>query len=76
MAVPRAYAVAEVLRAAPDAPESAHNMAAIAIVAYMLDAPPAAPGGGFANAWANSGAVFILRPWLLRRAVALTEATA
>ena len=76
MLIPRAWAAEEVVRAAPNAPDSAHNLAVLALVGYMLDAPPAAPGGRFANAWAHSGAVFILRAWLIRRAVAFTEATA
>ena len=67
-----AYARAEVERAAPDAPDEAHNLACITLTAYLIDAPPSAVG----NAWERSGCTYILRSWLIRRAVAFTEATA
>ena len=74
MLIPRTWAAEEVVRAAPDAPDSAHNLAVTVLVGYALDQPPAAAGGRFANAWPNSGAVFILRPWLTKRGIAITGA--
>ena len=65
-----AWASAEVVRrTVDDCPDDVHNMAVLALVGYLYDAPPSAAGGGYAHAWANSGAVFILRPYLHRRAV-------
>ena len=52
-------------------PDSAHNAAVLSLVAYMVDAPPASRHHG--NALANSGVPFILRRWLHRRAIELTE---
>ena len=67
-----AYARIEVVAAAPDAPDEAHNMAVLALVGYLYDAPPTMVG----NAFERSGCVYILRRWLIRRAVPFTEATA
>ena len=52
-------------------PDSAHNAAVLNMVAYMVDAPPASRHHG--NMIANSGAPFILRRWMKRRAIELTE---
>ena len=52
-------------------PDSAHNAAVLSLTAYMVDAPPA--GRHHGNALANSGVPFILRRWLKRRAIELTE---
>ena len=67
-----AFAKLEVVAAAPDAPNEYHNIACVVLSGYLFDAPPSKLG----NAWANSGAAFILRRYLIRRAVAFTEATA
>ena len=67
-----AFARLEVAAAAPDAPDEYHNIACVVLAGYLYDAPPSKLG----NAWANSGAAFILRRYLIRRAVPLTEATA
>ena len=52
-------------------PDSAHNAAVLSLTAYMVDAPPASRHHG--HALANSGVPFILRRWLKRRAIELTE---
>ena len=67
-----AYARVEIDAAAPDAPDEASNAAALALVGYLYDAPPSKVG----NAWERSGCAYILRRWLVRRAVAVFEATA
>ena len=60
-----AFAKLEVVAAAPDAPDEYHNIACVVLAGYLYDAPPSKLG----NAWANSGAAFILRRYLIRRAV-------
>ena len=45
-------------------------MAVLAVVAYLIDAPPASRHHG--AALANSGVPYILRRWLHRRAIAIT----
>ena len=66
-----AWAADEVVLSTTDlCPDSAHNAAVLNMVAYMVDAPPASRHHG--NMIANSGAPFILRRWLKRRAIELT----
>ena len=52
-------------------PDSYHNMAVLALVSYLVDMPPASRHHG--NAVSNSGCLIILRRWLRRRAIELTE---
>ena len=66
------WAVDEVVLSTTDfCPDSAHDAAVLSLVAYMVDAPPASRHHG--NMIANSGVPFILRRWLKRRAIELTE---
>ena len=48
---------------APEAPEAVKDEATIRFASYLYDAPPAAPGMGYANAWRNSGAAALLLRW-------------
>ena len=66
------WAADEVILSTTDfCPDSAHNAAVLSLVAYMVDSPPASRHHG--NALANSGAPFLLRRWLHRRAIELVE---
>ena len=67
-----AWAADEIVSSTTDrCPDSAQNMAVLSLVAYMVDAPPASRHHG--NAISNSGVPIILRRWLKRRAIELTE---
>ena len=67
----RLVVVAAVLKYAPEAPEAIRDEAGTRLAGYLLDAPPAAPGDGYANALRNSGAEALLAPWRIRRAGAI-----
>ena len=56
---------------APDAPEDAQNKAAVMIVGYWLESPPAAAQRFGFNAWLHSGAAQVLAPFIQRRAEAV-----
>ena len=59
---------------AEDAPEAVKDEARVRMAAYLYDAPTAAQGERFANAWRNSGAAALVSRWVVRRAaVAATE---
>ncbi len=58
---------------APDAPEAVKDEAAIRMAGYLWDAPTAARGDAFANAWLNSGAGSLVSRWVDRRAVGAAE---
>ena len=59
---------------ADSAPEAVKDEAAIRFSAYLYDAPTAAQGERFSNAWHNSGAAALVSAWVVRRAaVAATE---
>ena len=62
-----AYATAAAERYGPDAPEAVANEAVVRIAGYLLDAPTAPRGSGFADALTNSGAAAILSPWRVHR---------
>ena len=71
------WAAAEVIASTTEAaPDAAHNTAVIALVSYLVDVPPASRHTAYGNAWANSGAAMILRRWLKRRAVAVSNGAA
>ena len=61
-------AIAWVEEAAPGAPAICKDESAIRMASYLYDAPPAAPGMGFANAWRNSGAALLVSRWRVIRA--------
>ena len=56
---------------APGAPETARDEAIILLAGYQFDKPPASRSTAYANAWENSGAANILRPWTKRRGIVL-----
>ena len=68
------FASVEAVAVAPGAPDAHHNRAVIQLSAYLYDQPPSTRGAMFGNAMVNSGAYFVLRRYVKRRAVAL-EAT-
>ena len=55
-------------------PEDVRNEAYQRYVGYLYDAPEAAPGTGYANAWRNSGADAITARWRKRGAGVIGEA--
>ena len=57
-------------------PEGVRNEAYQRFVGYLYDAPEAAPGSGFANAWRNSGADALTSRWRKRGAGVIGEAAA
>ena len=63
-----AYASGEVTRIAPNAPDAAHNRAAIAIVGYIYDRPTAGRAMLYSNVLRNSGAGAMLLPYRTHRA--------
>ena len=69
----QAFARAQVLAAAPGAPDAIQQVAIIAMVAYLFDRPHAAPGNQFANVWRNSGAAMMLRQWVRRSSTRLGD---
>ena len=64
----RPVAVEVVEKYAPGAPDTVKDEAAIRLAGYLLDAPPAPTGGGYAAALVNSGGAGLLSPWRVRRA--------
>lgn len=70
-----AYASAEVVRIAEDAPDAVHNMAVVQIVGYLFDQPTAATGDNYANAVRYSGAGRMLFPYRVHR-LGISETTA
>ena len=69
-----AYATEAVTRHAPNAPDVAHNEAAIRLAGYLFDMPNAGRGAGYADALRNSGAAAILLPHRIHRAGSTGEA--
>ena len=70
------FASVEAVAVAPGAPDAHHNRAAvIQLSAYLYDQPPSTRGAMFGNAMVNSGAYFVLRRYVKRRAVALVGDT-
>ena len=63
-----AYAADAVVQHAPNAPDTAHNEAAVRLSAYLYDMPTAARGDSYANALRNSGAQRMLLPYRVHRA--------
>ena len=53
---------------APDAPDSAHNIAAAKYAAWLYDAPTAPPRGLQSAPMVLCGAVALLNPWRTARA--------
>ncbi len=68
------YATEAVTKHAPDAPDVAHNEAAIRLAGYLFDMPNAGRGAGYADALRNSGAAAILHPYRVHRAGSTAEA--
>ena len=64
----KGVADAHVEKVAPDAPDTIKDEATIRMCGYMYDAPPAAGGDRYANAWRNSGAGALVARWVVRRA--------
>ena len=69
-----AYASEVVLRHAPDAPDTAHNEAAIRVAGYLFDQPFTSRDSAYANALRNSGAASILLPYRIHRAGSVSNA--
>lgn len=57
-----------VTRFAPDAPDVVHNEAVVRLCGYLLDAPLAPKGGGYADALFYSGAAALLGMYRVHRA--------
>ena len=55
-------------RAAPEAPVAIADEATIRMTAYLYDAPTAAAGVRYSQAWRNSGAEALVSRWVVRRA--------
>ena len=62
-----ALATATVEQYAPDAPDSAHNIATARMVGYLYDSPPASAGGAYASGFLYSGAARALGEWRVAR---------
>ena len=69
-----AFATEAVTKHAPDAPDAAHDEAAIRLAAYLYDQPNAGAGIGYAHAGRNSGAWALLLPYRVHRAGSTGEA--
>ena len=67
------WAAEEIKARAPGATESARDNALVLLVSYLYDRPGSTGGAGFSNAWDNSGASNVLRRFVKRRAVVLSE---
>ena len=67
------WAIETVDSNAPQATESAKDLAVYQLSAYLYDKPQASRGLAYSNAWANSGAANILRRWIQRRAIIVDE---
>ena len=52
---------------APGCPPAAREEAIVSMASYMYDRPKAAAERRYADAWANSGAAFIVAPWVVQR---------
>ena len=61
-------------RAAPNATEAYRDMALIVLIGYVFDRPNAPRGSQYSNAFLNSGASSILKPFLRRTALILDDA--
>ena len=62
------YATTAVTKHAPDAPDAAHNEAAIVLAAHLFDKPTAARRDSYSNSLRFSGAAAILLPYRVHRA--------
>ena len=69
-----AFTTEAVTKHAPDAPDVAHNEAAIRLAGYLFDQPTAGRGAGYADSLRNSGALAILLPYRVHRAGATDAA--
>ena len=69
-----AFASEAVTKHAPDAPDVAHDEAAIRMSGYLADQPNAGRGVGYAHAGRNSGAFSLLLPYRIHRAGSTGEA--
>ena len=63
-----AFCTLAVEKHAPDAPDLAHNEAAVRLAGYLFDQPTAGRGMAYANALRFSGAQAMLLPWREHRA--------
>ena len=70
-----AFATSAVTKHAPEAPDVAHDEAAIRVAGYLADMPNAGRGAGYADAMRNSGAASILAPYRVHRARSTGPAT-
>ena len=52
---------------ASGAPQATKDEAVVSMASYMYDRPKAAAERRYADAWANSGAAFIVAPWVVQR---------
>ena len=62
-----AVATEAVEKYGPDAPATVQNEAVIRVAGYLLDAPTAARGTGYADPVRNSGATALLAPYRVHR---------
>ena len=63
----RLLGVSEAFVRAPGCPPAAREEAIVSMASYMYDRPKAAAERRYADAWANSGAAFIVAPWVVQR---------
>ena len=54
---------------APGCPPAPRDEAVVSMASYMYDRPKAAAETRYADAWRNSGAAFIVAPWVVQRLV-------
>ena len=52
---------------APGCPPAPRDEAVVSMASYMYDRPKAAAETRYADAWRNSGAAFIVAPWVVQR---------
>ena len=52
---------------ASSAPQATKDEAVVSMASYMYERPKAAPETRYAGAWRNSGAAFIIAPWVVQR---------
>ena len=52
---------------ASSAPQATKDEAVVSMASYMYDRPKAAAETRYADAWRNSGAAFVIAPWVVQR---------
>lgn len=57
-----------------DLPDAVANEMTYRLAGYLFDQPGSAHGSGYSNAWLNSGAKSLLRPWHKATAISIKRA--